>query len=132
IAWVALLIVILLGLAKLHLRFGWMLTRDQREKAWRMYISMMSVLCDLGIRRARGETRSEFRSRVAETIACDPLHTGFMVNIAKYHPQASLSLEQLSAARATDISELRKIPFIKRALAFFNPSSVFSQVGASW
>lgn len=69
-----LIILILIAIiAKLYIRYSWILPSSKATKIKRHYRSLASWLTDLGFGRAYGETRAEYRSRIERTFSKDIL-----------------------------------------------------------
>lgn len=71
-----LLLIMLAGIAllaatKAYLRYGWLLSRQPEKRMKSLYVSCMSLLYDLGYRRAEGETREEFERRISRELGQD-------------------------------------------------------------
>jgi hypothetical protein len=60
-------------LAKMYLRFGWILPASRQTRIKRRYRALSSWLTDLGFSREYGETRVEYRKRICHTFSSDIL-----------------------------------------------------------
>lgn len=128
-------LVLALTLAKMYLRFGWMLPGGPAFKLRRSYVALLSSLHDLGYRREYGETRSEFAIRVGRELG----FTGFSLALA--HQELAYAVDgerrfeaqEIDAIRGDDFERLSRLSWWRKALAAVNPSSILAAVsGGRW
>lgn len=118
------------ALIKTVLRQGWRLAFTPQARLRWGYISVASRLCDLGVERNFGETRSEFSSR-APHHALRNLTS--MALEASYSRHAPSSLESITTEIATAHANLNTIPRRQSILATLSPASIAHTLGGrSW
>lgn len=115
-------LVLLLIAIKLFLFWGWRLFSDPTRRARMNYIARVARLWDMGIRRHAGETREEFRARVAEVLRVDALDVTPSISQIAYAPSPRFD------SPADPRMVFKKIPteIISRwriVLALLNPAS---------
>ncbi len=119
-------LLVFLALVKVLLLSGWRLARDPLRSLQLRHRSTQALLYDLGFRRSGGETRHEFRARLAKEIGSDPLPETDMLVRSVYDPSVLPSvLSQLSKAAKVSVATL-PLPKWKRFLGYLNPSSAFA------
>lgn len=113
---------------KLYLRYGWALPGGATFKLRRSYIALLSHLYDLGYRREAGETRDEFRSRVARELGVNPLSIAEAHLAAAYaaNGPSHIDIRQVAQLRSKDLDSITRVPSWRRAVAALSPSSVFA------
>jgi protein-glutamine gamma-glutamyltransferase len=118
-------LVIFIGI-KLWLRFGWYTAQSDKEKAMRAYLSICSLLADLGVYRHYGETRVEFADRVKSLFEIDSKQLTSYNDKCMYCPDINFAkLSDINNALLQfDTSFNHKRPKWKRILAFFSPLSL--------
>ncbi len=125
-------LLLLLALLKLYLREGWRLPASGATKAYRAYISSVSLLTDIGIRRSTAETRHEFRARVSQKFGGSWLATTETITSSKY-AQSPLEAADVSAVINEERQRASEISVGRRILAFLNPVSIFEIIfGRRW
>ncbi len=131
--WVAVaLLVVAIG-GKLYLRFGWLLPAEPGAVLRRSARATLSTLYDLGYRRRRGETRREFRDRLAAQLGGSPFDIIGPLTEYIYAPGGIVSLERVRELHNHDRAVLRGTPWFRKTLAFLNPASVVATItGERW
>lgn len=121
------LILLLVG-TKAYLRYGWALPGGAAFKLRRSYIALLSSLHDLGYRRGTGETREEFRARVAQELGIDALSIAPLHAAAAYAADGpdKIDVAQVANLRARGLESIDQIRSWRRALGLFNPRSIFA------
>jgi hypothetical protein len=105
-----------MALGKVALRHAWRLPAAPHKQLKRAYISLASFLYDMGLRRARGETRLEFHTRLQSTLGVstprlltlldpirfgnDPTSVPTFKQIADAHQEAVLQIGKRSLRRS--------------------------------
>lgn len=106
---------------KTWLRFGWILTANPARRTKRRYISLASLLVDLGQPREFGETRSEYSRRILEPTGVNIVPAAQAVD--------RLVFARSSAAGSAVSAEAAILPAgpsrLRRLFAFLNPISLF-------
>jgi hypothetical protein len=118
----------LLVLLKLYLRYGWIVTFSPKSRALASYRSIVTRISDLGYKRLRGETRSEYRQRISPLVGGDALSSTDIISALNYRaPDLSLpSVAEIDQRRNNDLTALSGIKPRHRILSFFNPASLSS------
>ena len=113
---------------KFYLRIAWRLTNDAGRKAERGYRAIASILDDLGERRKLGETREEFRTRLAFTFGADILPFVQVGNSLRYGGTG----RELTSADFGAVKKVVSSSVLRRMLVALNPKSaiVFITRGA--
>lgn len=133
ILWVAVGLVVAIGGLKMYLRFGWLLPAEPRSVLRRSARATVSMLYDLGYRRRRGETRREFRVRLANELGGAPLRIFAPLTEFMYAPVSTISIDQVRELHRHDRTFFRSTPWFRKVLAFMNPASVFATLtGERW
>lgn len=122
-------------LVKIALRHAWRLPANSHKQIKRAYISLASILYDMGLRRRRGETRLEFHARLQNTLGTplpkllallDPVRFGN--NLA-----AELSFKQIAVAHQEALSELSQQTLWRRVTTTLSPASMLHYLsGGKW
>lgn len=120
------LLLLMLALAKLYLRYSWVVQKSPARRIRASYISLASRLTDLGYQRRSGETRKEYRQRLLSEFGRDALALSELISrIAYARPGAPLpSIGEVDALRQRDASSLNSLPWRQRAWALVNLSSL--------
>lgn len=133
VLWVALTVLCLAFVGKLYLRFSWLLPANPGAVLRRSARSTMSALYDLGYRRRRGETRHEFRERVANELGRSPLDIVGPLTEYIYAPTSGIPLDLVRNLHYRDRTVLQSTPWLKRVIAFISPASVVATMtGERW
>lgn len=127
-------------LIKIYLHYSWILPSSYRTKLRRSYLAILTRLHDLGFRRDFGETRQEFKARLAQQFSLATLSLTELQQKSAYQlpsPTAvvdkSATLEKLALLRKNDLTVIRNLPLKKRILAIINPSSAMQFIfGPKW
>ena len=114
-------VLLLIVLAKALLRYGWRLAPTPALALRWGYISVASILHDIGVSRAYGETRSEFAARTPNRLL-EGLST--LVIRHAYDPKTTIDREQVNRAIHYALACYRQLPLRSRLRATGNPSSV--------
>lgn len=114
-------------LLKMHIMFGWALPGNSAYRIRRSYIAIEARLNDLGHHRRSGETRLEFRQRLAAELGTDALSLTDLLNLTNYSQSGPVgaATSQIDAMRKEDFSKLHKQASWRRFVAMLNPASVF-------
>jgi hypothetical protein len=117
---------------KCYVRYSWILPARKARKLTRSYRAFLSTLYDLGVTRTAGETRQEYHARIARTgfTGHRLLH---LIQKMKYSRSSLPSVDEIHATYRSDVGTVRHLPWWKRALAFCNPTTLFTNFfGRSW
>ena len=118
---------------KLYLRFGWILPGSPAQRLIRAARSTLSTLHDLGYRRRTGETRLEFRGRLARELGESPVEITTALTTFTYGRAVELHTGEIDSLHAHDRRVLARAPLLRRIAAFLNPSSVAAALsGGRW
>ncbi|MBX7136585.1 MAG: transglutaminase domain-containing protein [Oligoflexia bacterium] len=122
LAALALLIAIV---SKLYLRYGWLLPASNSNVLRRAYRALISQLADVGVSRARGETRQEFRQRLSAHFKTPALTLTEPYNLLRFSKTgaAAFSNQQIREILKHDLACLQQIPRWKRLLGWLLPGS---------
>lgn len=129
------LILIIAISIKIYLRYGWAVARSPEKRLRRSYITVVSRLCDLGLRRSTGETRAEFQERMSQFVQGRTLSLTAPLTETLYREARARTLDRgkIDELRRNDLQQLRNVSFLKRILATLSPSSVLAALsGRSW
>jgi hypothetical protein len=126
------LTLIILGIiliAKIYLRYSWLLPSSQRRKVIRAHRSAVINLSDIGIKRLPGETWNEFKNRASIILNGDALLTANLIEILKYAPKnKNFDSTKINEALSRQHAALSQIPAFKRILGFLNPAAVLGGI----
>ncbi len=125
-----------LGIAiilKLYLVFGWLLPASPAGRLKRSYRAVLAWLDDLGFERNEGETRQEFSARVREAPGVNMSGLSSAVSALVYSKEGPLGVghESVNSAHEQAWKSLGAIPWYRRLIAFFSPSSLIAFLGGS-
>jgi protein-glutamine gamma-glutamyltransferase len=119
-----LLAILVVLIIKLFTRFAWLFVSTPPTKARYCYLSLVSLLYDLGIKRLKGETKLEFTKRVAQTFNLEEIKLANLINEHKYRIKQTIKSSSRNDLIIDSTQELGgKIPFLKKLWSWINPSS---------
>jgi hypothetical protein len=118
--------IVVCGGIKITLRHGWRLATSPRARIRLGYISVASRLCDLGITRHFGETRSQFSQRLDH----HPLEALTKIALfATYARAPELAHDAIRNEIIAAHKQLEKLPRHRRILAAMSPASILHLLG---
>lgn len=118
-------------LLKIWLRFSWLLPSSQAAKLRRAYRAMVSYCYDIGLTRHHGETRLEYRRRIAQELGAPLLKLTPDIVENKYG-NSDLKGISISDALHVERQHRRTLSVSKKILAFLSPIAVFSLLRREW
>jgi hypothetical protein len=126
VAWTISLLVALFICAKIFLRLRWRFTSSPLRKLRWGYISLASILYDMGLSRSHAETRVEFSSRTPHQLLNE---VSSLLVRSTYQQHSTLTLEEVQATLSKARSELLRFPVTKRLRAALNPVATVRFIG---
>jgi len=113
-------------LLKIFLIYGWLLPSSSEQLLKRLYRSIIAQLMDLGHQRAEGETRDEFSRRIESIRGINFAALTEKLNLLVYSRNGlkEVGKNELVKNGRESLESLKKVKFLSRVLAFFNPSSL--------
>lgn len=118
------LFVLFIGL-KSWLRYSHILPASLNKKLIRKTKSFSSLMCDLGIPREEAETRLEYAKRLKRERNVEFFALAKLYEVYAYAEDKNFSEAELRKSFRTAVGSYRtKYWWVKRGLAFFNPSSI--------
>jgi len=118
-------ILMLVIMAKLFLLFGWALPGSAEAKVRRTYLTIISILFDLGLKRRDCETRLEFEKRVSDTLKISAEQTTKMINRIIYAKNSDSSPidEHAYNTSKVELSSFSSLSALQKAQVALNPFS---------
>lgn len=120
------LLVALFILTKIFLRTRWRFTSSPVRKLRWGYISLASILYDMGLARSTGETRKEFSGRTPHQLLNE---VSSLLVRNTYQANPALSLEEVHAALSKARAELSRLPATKHIRSVINPAATIRFIG---
>lgn len=115
-------------LTKYWLRYGYRLARNDESRLKRAYLSFAATMCDSGLLRSPGETRSEYQQRLSagHQIRAEQLTNAYerVTYCAPTSAEQTFSSQALAEWHTSYVARFSKT---KRIAAFLNPSSLFKR-----
>lgn len=117
----------LLTIAKLYVRFGWLLPGSPHARVRRAYAATASWLFDAGLPRRHGETRHEYRTRIGALLGADLLDVTRLLERGRYSRDGWSRVDgsEIEAMRDQDLRVLATTPRGTRIRAALNPASAW-------
>lgn len=122
------LLFILFIIAKLWLRYSYLLAKNHKTLVKRAYVSFASTMTDCGLPRFEGETREEYSRRLLQNFGVSSAKITSFLQIITYSGSdsetAPSKTEVKNSLQEALKSRNKKFSKLKRVLGFFNPLSL--------